>query len=365
MRRIQLARVRRVNRLGRPTALLVAGGLALLVPVAVIPGQVATAADPLVVWTVGDMCDNDNGVPGCERVADLVAADTTTSYFVPMGDIQYEKPTLALFNTYYHPKVGARLNAITKPIPGNHEYTIANAGGYYAYFGARAGDPSKGYYSFTENGWKLIFLNSNCGKIADGCNYTSVQAKWLDLQLQGPESCEIVFTHHPPMSDNVSSSGTPNMKHFFRHAYENHAELVRLRSPPQLSAVLPQERGFRPCRQRSVAACLGRRRELLLLLWHHQPQRVPAEHRLRGTAAEPIPERLRGRVRQHQWRHDGLVLPDRVRPDQDDVPFGTEKDHRIRSGTRTANDTRWDVAGPGSRDASCKAAERRLHRPVR
>ena len=243
-----------MNRLGKPTALLMAAGLAVLVPVAVItPGQVATAADPLVAWTVGDMCDNDNGVPGCERVADLIAADTTTSYFVPLGDIQYEKPTLALFNTYYHPKVGARLNAITKPIPGNHEYTIANAGGYYAYFGARAGDPSKGYYSFTENGWKLIFLNSNCGKIADGCNYTSVQAKWLDVQLQGPETCEIVFTHHPPMSDNVSSSGTPNMKHFFRHAYENHAELFvsghhhsYQRFSPRNAAFAPTANGVLP-----------------------------------------------------------------------------------------------------------------------
>jgi len=211
--------------LRKPTIALSGAWLAIAALGTVTPRDDAQALDPLVVWAVGDMCDDDNGVPGCKQVADLIAADATTTYFVPLGDNQYEKPTLALYNTYYDPKVGVRLNAITKPIPGNHEYAIANADGYYSYFGAKAGDPTKGYYSFTDGGWNLIFLNSNCGNIADGCNYRSAQATWLDLQLQGPETCEMVFAHHPPMSDSESSSGTANMRYFFRHAYENHAEL--------------------------------------------------------------------------------------------------------------------------------------------
>ena len=189
----------------------------------------AQAVDPLIVWTVGDMCDNTNAVPSCRDVADLIADDPTTTYFAALGDLQYNRGSLAEFNNYYHPKVGSRLNPITKPIPGNHEYATANASGYYSYFGAAAGEPSKGYYAFRENGWTLIFLNSNCGKITAGCNYTSVQAKWLDQQLMGSDTCEIVFTHHPPISDGDSTSatpsGTPNMKSFFRHAYENRAEL--------------------------------------------------------------------------------------------------------------------------------------------
>lgn len=73
--------------------------------------------DPLVVWAVGDMCDDDNDVPGCGQVADLVAADPTKTYFAALGDLQYEKGTLALFNKYYAPQVGAKLDSITSRSP--------------------------------------------------------------------------------------------------------------------------------------------------------------------------------------------------------------------------------------------------------
>jgi hypothetical protein len=178
----------------------------------------------LVVWAVGDLCDDDNAAVDCEDVADLIAADPTATYFVPLGDIQYENGSLTKFNTYYHPKVGARLNPITRPVPGNHEYTTLNAAGYYAYFGAAAGDPTKGYYTLVENGWRLVFLNSNCAKIG-GCGYTSAQGRWLDAALGGPETCQIVFDHHPPITDGEYWPGVANVKPLWRHAYENHAEL--------------------------------------------------------------------------------------------------------------------------------------------
>lgn len=228
---------------------------------AVTPREAAQAVDTTVVWAVADLCDNDNDVPGCREVADLVVGDPTTSYFAALGDTQTNRGTLAEFNTYYHPKVGARLNAITKPIPGNHEYATANAAGYYSYFGNAAGDPAKGFYSFSENGWRLIFLNSNCGKISAGCNYTSVQSKWLDLQLQGPETCEIIFTHHPPMSDGSSSaahpSGTPNMRFFFRHAYENRAELFMSGHHHSYQRFSPRNTSFAPTNDGVVPIVAG------------------------------------------------------------------------------------------------------------
>jgi hypothetical protein len=79
--------------MSRPSRLAAAGasaGLALTALVALTPPDTARAVDPLVVWAVGDLCDDDNGVPGCERVADLVDADSTATYFVPLGDNQYE-----------------------------------------------------------------------------------------------------------------------------------------------------------------------------------------------------------------------------------------------------------------------------------
>ena len=130
------------------------------------------------MWAVGDICNDDNEAIDCADVADLVAADSP-DYFVPLGDNQYETGALSAFNTYYHPKVGAKLNQVTQPVVGNHEYRTTNAAGYFSYFGAAAGDPAKGYYSWTAGNWKLIVLNSNCGKINRICAYAKAEAVWL------------------------------------------------------------------------------------------------------------------------------------------------------------------------------------------
>ena len=71
------------------------------------PGD-AAVADPFTIWTVGDICDDDNEALDCADVGDLVAAGSP-DYFVPLGDIQYEKGALSAFNRFYHPKVDAKL----------------------------------------------------------------------------------------------------------------------------------------------------------------------------------------------------------------------------------------------------------------
>lgn len=184
----------------------------------------AAATDPLTVWTVGDICDDDHAEIDCADVADLVAADVP-DYFVPLGDIQYETGALSAFNTYYHPKVGAKLNQVTQPVVGNHEYRTTNAAGYFSYFGAVAGDPATGYYAWTAGNWKLIVLNSNCGKINRICAYGKAESLWLRDQLAGPETCEVIFDHHPPITDGEYAPGTTSVRGFWRRAYEARAEL--------------------------------------------------------------------------------------------------------------------------------------------
>ena len=218
--------------------------------------QDASAARPgLVVWTVGDLCDDDNDVPGCETVADLVAADPTATYFVPLGDNQYQNGSLSNYETYYHPKVGAKLNAITKPIPGNHEYVTPEAAGYYDYFGAKAGDPDKGYYSVEQRRLEAHLPQLQLPrKFDDGCDYTSVQAEWLDDQLRGPETCEIVFTHYPPISDGEYAPGILRMGGFWRHAHENHAELFISGHDHGYQRFSPRGAAFTRARRRHVAS---------------------------------------------------------------------------------------------------------------
>ena len=69
----------------------------------------------------------------------------------------------------------------TKPTPGNHEYnagSAAGAPGYFGYFGAAAGDPTKGYYSYDLGAWHLIVIN-NYVDMAAG----SPQEQWLRADL--------------------------------------------------------------------------------------------------------------------------------------------------------------------------------------
>ena len=103
---------------------------------------------------------------------------------------------------------------ITHPAVGNHEYltaggsspstgcdsTNAGAAGYYQYFGAAAGDPTQGYYSYDVGTWHLIALNSNCGNVG-GCTPTSPQGQWLAADLAAnTTSCTLAYWHIPLFS---------------------------------------------------------------------------------------------------------------------------------------------------------------------
>lgn len=177
-----------------------------------------------VVWAVGDVCDNDNAATDCADVGEMIAADVARDRLLLLGDGQYDRGTLAEYSTWYDAKMG-HLYSITRPVPGNHEYASGSAAGYFDYFGARAGNPSKGYYSFTANGWRIIALNTTCGKVLGGCTYTGPQSTWLRDQLAGPERCELVFGHHPYISDGEYYPGVTGMKSFFRRAIAGKAEL--------------------------------------------------------------------------------------------------------------------------------------------
>src|SRR5438874_8392884 len=65
----------------------------------------------------------------------------------------------ATYANCYNPTWG-RHKTRTFPVPGDAEYATAGAAGYYGYFGAAAGDPTKGYYSYDLGAWHVIALNS-------------------------------------------------------------------------------------------------------------------------------------------------------------------------------------------------------------
>ena len=72
--------------------------------------------------------------------------------------------------------------------------------GYFRYFGAAAGQPSQGYYSYNVGAWHLIALNSNCSS-AGGCGTTSPQGLWLKADLEAnPTLCTLAYWHIPVFS---------------------------------------------------------------------------------------------------------------------------------------------------------------------
>lgn len=167
----------------------------------------ATVADP-VVMAAGDIaCDpgnpSFNGGNGtfdkCRQkytAQQLAGADAVLA----LGDLQYENGTLTTFNASYDPSWG-QYKAITYPAPGNHEYNTPNAAGYYAYWGARAGDPSKGYYSFDLGAWHLIALNSECVVPDYGLPCGPSQQAWLEADLAAnPRACILAYWHRPRFS---------------------------------------------------------------------------------------------------------------------------------------------------------------------
>jgi acid phosphatase type 7 len=117
------------------------------------------------------------------------------------GDNVYESGSTNEFRECYAPTWGRVLDR-TRPAPGNHEYNTPGAAPYYAYFGARAGEAGKGYYSYELGAWHVIVLNSNVEVDAK-----SAQIAWLEADLKAhPSLCSVAIWHHPRFSSGLHGS---------------------------------------------------------------------------------------------------------------------------------------------------------------
>jgi hypothetical protein len=167
-------------------------------------------APPPVVAAAGDIaCQAGDPVTAttCHHAATAeVIASLAPSAVLPLGDNQYGNGTLAEFAASYGPTWG-RFNAIAHPVPGDEEYGTTGASGYFAYFGALAGDPAAGYYSFNLGSWHIIALNSLCtGSNPAPCAATSAQTRWLRADLAAnPRACTLAYWHKP----RFTSAGAP------------------------------------------------------------------------------------------------------------------------------------------------------------
>src|SRR3954454_12096560 len=170
---------------------------------------VVTGGTDPVVAAVGDIaCDptekSFNGGNGTSNACKQLATSTLALSLHPtavltLGDSQYEDNAYAKYLVSFDPSWG-RLKPLIRPTIGNHEYLSAGASRYFRYFGAAAGDPAKGYYSYDLGAWHLLSLNSECSHVG-GCGRGSPQETWVRADLAAhPAGCVLAYWHEPRFS---------------------------------------------------------------------------------------------------------------------------------------------------------------------
>nr|MBP6884123.1 metallophosphoesterase [Candidatus Paceibacterota bacterium] len=168
-----------------------------------------------VVVAAGDIsCDYCNQMQVSNWIMNNIGSIDAV---LPLGDLTYgdtsdNNPadgTLGAFNDYYAPSWGRpAIRAKTNPSPGNHEYYVSNASGYFDYFNGvgvntgMAGTRGQGYYSYNVGDWHLLSLNSNEKCTVVSCGAGSAQETWMRSDLDANNSlCEIAYWHHPRFSN--------------------------------------------------------------------------------------------------------------------------------------------------------------------
>jgi hypothetical protein len=198
--------------------------------------------DPLVAAAGDIACDpstpgfrNGNGTENSchERVVSAMLLRIHPAAVLPLGDEQYACGDLSSFRRSYGPTWG-RLRAISRPVPGNHEYGAScgrsSAAGYFRYFGAAARF-GRGWYSYNLGRWHMIALNSECsygrGRLrVGGCTAGSPQERWLRRDLtKHPRRCTLAYWHEPRFSSGEHGDAQ-QMARIWNDLARAHADVV-------------------------------------------------------------------------------------------------------------------------------------------
>ena len=222
-------------------------------------GLSGSTTDP-VIAAAGDIaCDPTfsgfkNGLGESSRCRQRYTSDLLVNgayrAVLALGDVQYECAGATAFSRSYDPSWG-RVKAITRPVPGNHEYrttggsgcdTSGKAGGYFGYFGAAAGNPATGYYSYDLGAWHVVALNSNCSVVS--CSSSSAQVRWLRQDLAAhPARCTLGYWHHPRFTSGTNSPGSSSVTPLYQALYDHGADVVLVGHDHDYERFAPQSPG--------------------------------------------------------------------------------------------------------------------------
>lgn len=204
--------------------------LLLMQTVAQAQNNSEQSAKPFVLLAAGDIaeCDSIGSSQTAAQIQDVLAARLSASVGISvaaLGDNAYEMGTITDYQDCYDPTWG-RFLVRTLPVVGNHEYLTPGAAGYVAYFGARAGDPTKLYYSAVlPNNWLFVALNSNCAQVG-GCEEGSPQELWLRSVLAANKGkCIVAAMHQLPFSSGQNGD-EPRLQPLVKALHEYGADIL-------------------------------------------------------------------------------------------------------------------------------------------
>jgi hypothetical protein len=180
----------------------------------------------------GDIADCDG--PGDDATANLLDGFPNATVFT-LGDNAYELGLASEYANCYDPTWG-RFKARTRPSLGDHDYADGadpTAAGYFGYygsilapFGASAGDPNRGYYSFDSGTWHVVVLNAICGGVASGCS-NSGQLAWLASDLAAhPASCTMALFSAPRWSSGSVHGNNSGVQNYWAALHDAGVDLM-------------------------------------------------------------------------------------------------------------------------------------------
>jgi hypothetical protein len=180
------------------------------------PTATGTSESPPVLVGAGDIAVC--GTKGAAQTAALI--DRIPGTVFTAGDNVYGSGTAVEFKQCYEPTWG-RFKDRTRPALGNHDILTKKGAPYFVYFGAAAGTPGQGWYSYDLGAWHVVVIDSNTAG-----DRTSIQGKWLQADLTAAAApCTVAIWHHPLFSSGIHGNDRRTYW-MWQILYEHGADIV-------------------------------------------------------------------------------------------------------------------------------------------
>jgi hypothetical protein len=224
------------------------------------PSRVASG-QAFVVVAAGDVAERRRRQDLTASLLLEMAVRRPLAAILLLGDSQYPRAETNDLLHDYAPTWGvAPLKAVTRPVPGNHEYDEgrSDAAGYFDFWNGPgnkwgpAGDRQQGYYSFDLGDWHFVALNTSdgCrGKQGISCGIGSAMHRWLleDLRrAREKQHCVLAYFHHPRFQQGAVHDDVVRVAPLWDALHDGNVDLVLSGHEHNYQQLAPLDREGRP-----------------------------------------------------------------------------------------------------------------------